>query len=165
MAKEREQKVARILYVEQGKTAKEISPLINVSEATISKWVNKFGWRDHRNARLSNPSMRTENIRSLINELSEQRLDLSRKLKEAEASGDLDFIKETRKNIAQVDDGVSKWNKTLENITSENRISLSVYLTVMDMVFEAMKAFDEALLLKTVDFQEYHLNDVSLRFK
>jgi DNA-binding CsgD family transcriptional regulator len=37
MAKEKERKLARIMFVEQGKTAKEISRLLSVSEPTLSK--------------------------------------------------------------------------------------------------------------------------------
>jgi len=34
MAKDKEKKLARIYYIEQGKDAKEIAKLINVSEVT-----------------------------------------------------------------------------------------------------------------------------------
>ena len=72
---------------------------------------------------------------------------------------------ELHKKIAQIDDGVSKWNKTLTNIDKDSKISLSTYLQVMEMIFEALQSHDEALFLKTIDFQDVHLNDVSLRFK
>jgi transposase len=165
MAKDREQKIARILYVEQGKTAKEISQLKGVSEQTISKWVGKFGWRDQRNARISSPSLRVENIRQLINELSEQRLEYGRELKEAEAKGDAKELSSLRKQIAQVDDAVSKWNKTLENVGKESRISLTTYLACMEMIFDSLRAYDEKKFFETIEFQEAHLNEVSLKFK
>jgi transposase len=165
MAKEREQKIARIMYVEQGKQAKEISQMTGVSEVTLSKWVNKFGWKDQRNARISSPGVRLENIRQLINDLSEQRIELGQQVKEAERVKDSDAISDLRKQIACVDDAVSKWNKTLENLNNENRVSLSVYLNVMEQIFEALKVHDEKLFFNTLDFQEIHINDISVKFK
>ncbi len=145
MAKEREQRVARILYVEQHKTAKEISGLINVSEATLSKWINKFGWKNERTARLSSPALRGENIKQLINELSEQRLESSRELRQAIEVADLERTTDLRKQIAGIDDAVSKWNKTLQNIHKENQVSLATYLSVMEMIFDALREYDEKL--------------------
>lgn len=165
MAKEREQKLARLLYVEQGKTAKEISTLIGVSEQTISKWVNKYGWRDQRNAIVANPGIREDNIKQLINGLTEQRLELTVQLREAETKGESSTAFDIRKQLSQIDDAVSKWNKTLQNVKKESQISLSVYLSVMEMIFDSLRQFDEKLFLKMIDFQEHHLNDVSLRFK
>jgi hypothetical protein len=165
MAKDRELKIARILYVEQLKTAKEISGLINVSEATLSKWVEKHNWKDQRNARISSPSVRTDNIRQLINDLSEQRIELGQQLKNAETSKSLEAITLIRDNIARVDDAVSKWNKTLENVDKENRISLSTYISVMEMIFDSLSRYDEKLYMSLLDFQEVHINEVSMKFK
>lgn len=165
MAKEREQKIARLLYVEQGKTAKEISLLIGVSEQTLTKWVNKLGWRDQRNALIANPGVREDNIKQLINGLTEQRLELSGQLRTAETNKDSAAAFDIRKQLGQIDDAVSKWNKTLQNVKKDSQISLAVYISVMEMIFDALKMYDEKLYLKMIDFQEQHLNDVSLRFK
>lgn len=165
MAKEKERKLARILYVEQNKDAKEISQLINVSEVTLSKWVNLYAWKDLRSAKNSNQTNRTQNIRQIINDISEQRIAEGRALMEAESNADMELCQAIRTRIAKLDDAVSKWNKTLENIDKENQISLSVYVNVMEMVFNALKSYDEKLYLQTLDFQDAHLNDVSLKFK
>ncbi|MBE9468982.1 MAG: DUF1804 domain-containing protein [Bacteroidetes bacterium] len=165
MAKIREKKIARILYVEQHKDAKEISRLINVSEPTLSKWVNELGWKRERNARLNSPAVRIDNIKQIINNLSEERLQLGKELKITQLEEDLEENKRLRTSIAQLDDAVSKWNKTLETINKDSQVTLTTYLAVMEMLFEALKAFDEKLYFKTLDFQEVHLNDVSLKFK
>lgn len=167
MAKEREKKIAKILYVVQGKDAKEISKLINVSEATLSKWVNEndAAWKRERNARISSPKVRTDNIEQIINDLSEQRITLNSQLKQAEANHDLVETTRLRESIARIDDAVAKWNKTLSSIDKDNQITLSTYIAVMEMIFDAMKEFDETLYFQTLDFQELHLNNVSLRFK
>jgi transposase len=167
MAKEREKKIAKVLYVEQLKEAKEISKLINVSEVTLSKWVNENGgaWKIERNAKMSNPNVRTDNIKQIINDLSEQRITLNTQLKQAELNGDLKETGLLRESIARIDDAVSKWNKTLTSIDKESQVTLSTYLAIMEMLFDALKAFDEKLFFSTLDFQEVHLNDVSLKFK
>lgn len=165
MAKDSEKKVARILYVEQGKTAKEISALINVSEVTISKWVNDSGWKTERTARNVSTTSRIANIRDIINSLSETRIEQIRHLKEAEANADAKECEELRHQIAQTDDAVSKWNKTLMTLDKENSISLSTYIQVMQQIFAAMQQFDAKMFLSTVDFQDVHLNDISTRFK
>lgn len=167
MAKEKEKKLARILYVEQQKDAKEIATLIGVSEVTLSKWVNENNeqWKKERSARTSTPTARTDNIRQIINDLSEERINLSRQLKEAERNVDLEQQKVLRTSIAQTDDAVSKWNKTLETVDKENQVTLTTYLAVMEMLFDAMRKYDEKLFFQTVDFQDVHLNEVSLKFK
>jgi transposase len=164
MAKEREQKMGFIMYVEQGKPANEICKIIGVSEATFSKWVNKNGWREQRNARISQPTIRIENIRSIMNDLSEERISLMVKLKELEQEGKTDEVTLTRKQIAQVDDAVSKWNKTLENITKDSQISLSIYLNVMEKIFDAIRAHDEKMYYSLLEFQEQHLAQVSSKY-
>jgi len=165
MAKEKEKKIARILYVEQQKDAKEISQLIGVSEPTLSKWVNAYGWKDQRNARTNTPAARIDNIKQIINDLSEQRLEEARTLKESEKTGDIEECKKLRTRIAQIDDAVSKWNKTLETVNKDNQVTLSTYISVMEMLFDALKQFDEALFFQTLDFQEIHLNHISMKFK
>ncbi len=158
-------RLARILYVEQGKTAKDTAEMVGVSEATVSKWVNKYNWKGQRAARLTAPTARSENIKQIINQLTEDRIQYSQELRDAEHSKDAKLVMELYRKIAQVDDAVSKWNKTLTNIDKDNRITLSVYLQVMEMLFDELKRFDETLYIKMLDFQEVHLNDVSLRFK
>ncbi len=35
----------------------------------------------------------------------------------------------------------------------------------MEMIFDSLRQFDEKLFLQMLDFQEVHLNEVSLTFK
>ncbi len=146
MAKEKERRTAHILYVEQGKTAKEVSELIGVAEKTVGEWVAKFGWKEERSARQASPNKRAMNIKMIITGLSEDRLELDRKIKRTEASGDQEELLRMREEISRIDDAVSKWNKTLENIEKENNVSLATYLHIMDQIFESMRNFDPKLL-------------------
>lgn len=170
MAKENECRLAKIMYVDQLKDAKEISTILKVSEATLSKWVNKFGWKEQRNAKLSSPEVRTDNIKQVINGLTEDRINLDRQLKDAERRSATDKaatieVVLIRKNIAQVDDSISKWNKTLFNVEKEQKISFSSYMYAMEQIFNALHQYNEKIFLQTIDFQEDHLNDVARRYR
>jgi transposase len=161
MAKDRERSIARTYFTELGKTCKEIATLIGVSEQTLSNWRAKEGWDDIRAARMSRVSVRTDNIRQIINGLAEQRILLDENLKRAGATGNAEEVAKILQKIAGVDDGVSKWNKTLENLTKEDKLSISDHLTVMERIFDALRQFDEKIYLSTIDFQEYYLQQIT----
>jgi len=166
MAKDSERKTARILYVEQGRTAKEIAELVNVSEKTISGangWVNKYGWKSARTARITGHDNRISNLRQIIDDFVTDRLSLNAELKDLiKSGGDKDRIAEIRVEIAHTDNSVANWNKTLENADKNSNVSLGTYLHVMDKVFNSLRTFDIKLYMKTVTFQEQHINEKSI---
>jgi len=162
MAKEKQRKTAYILFVEQGQNRKEIAQLTGVSELTIGKWVKKYGWLKERAARNASPVKRSENMKSIITTLSEERLELARQTKEAELNGDLETIKNLRIQISKIDDAVAKWNKALITVDNESKITLSVYLHVMEQIFESLRIFDRNLYMQTINFQEHHLHDKTM---
>jgi len=163
MAKDQERAIAHNLYVEQGKTAKEISALLHVSEKTIRAWVNANdeAWKKERNARTTSPLKRIENIREIIGNLADRRINLGKELITLEKDGDNEAIEAKRKEISQIDDAVSKWNKTLKDLDKENRVSLAGHLKIMDEIFDTMRHFDEKLYYNTIKFQEHYLVVIS----
>lgn len=163
MAKDKEKKLAHILYVEQGKDACEISPLIKVSEATLSKWVREGGWKTERDARNSSPHLSIGNIKKIMGSLGEDRLRLNKDLRQAECNADTEGATELRKQISRVDDAISKWNKALGAMDKESRVSLSSYLWVMEEVFQGLRHFDIDLYMKTLDFQEHHIQQMCIK--
>lgn len=163
MAKEAERKTARILYVEQGKTAKEIAELVNVAEKTVSSWVNKYGWKAARTANVTGRQNRIDNIKQIIDGFAQQRLDLQAELTDLlKTGGDKEEIENIRQELARIDAGVANWNKTLETVDKESRVSLGTYLHIMDRVFKALQIFDTKLYLQTIAFQEQHINEISI---
>lgn len=163
MAKEKERKTAEILYVEQGKSGKEIAELLDVSEVTISSWVLRFGWKEKRTARNASPNERMNNIKLIITDLSERRLKLGRKVEDAETAKNFKETTILRKEIWQIDDAVSKWNKTLESMDKESKVSLSSYIWVMEEIFSGLRNYDAKLYMQTVDFQESHIQQTALK--
>ena len=106
-------------------------------------------------------SIRIDNIAAIINDLSEQRLKLSSELKQAEKNdGDKTVVALIRKSIAGIDDGISKWNKTLASVTKEDSISIAIHIKVMEQLFNSLRKYNEGLYLKTLEFQEYYVNQL-----
>jgi transposase len=162
MAKDKEKKTAHILFVAQGKTRKEIAALIGTSERTVGSWVDKYGWLKERTARNASPVKRSENIKSIITSLSEERIELTGLIKEAETKKDADAITDLRTRISKIDDAVAKWNKTFMTIDAENSITLSVYITVMERIFDSLRSFDSKLFMQTIEFQDQHLHKITI---
>ncbi len=162
--KDKEKKTARILYVEQGRTAKDIASLVNVTEKTVSAWVQKFGWRSARNANITSRDNRIENIRKIIDGFASDRLELQTQIKElVKDKGDKEQIAELRKETAKIDSGVANWNKTLENVDKNSRVTLSTYLYVTDNIFKALQMFDTKLYMQSIPFMEQHVNEIAIK--
>lgn len=168
MAKSKEyykklRKEAHDLFVNDGLSNKEISERLKVSEKSVSKWINENEglWKEERRAAVVNSKQQAGNIKEIIRMLAEDKLDILQRIDSAEKEGDKDLVMELRKQAASLDNSVNAWGKQMENMNKENRISLSVYLEVMDRVFDAMKAFNPHLYYESLDFQEEHIYDVS----
>lgn len=165
MAKEKEKKLAHILFVEQRKTAKEISQLISVSEKTLSNWINTEGgrWKKEQRARNTSPSERVANIEQIISNLADDRLRKGAELNQVEKDQDHERASDIRQDISKIDDAVSKWNKTLRDINKESQVPLATYLEVMQTIFQALQAYNPKIYMQTIDFQEKHINDASTK--
>lgn len=162
MAKNRERQTARLYYVEHNLTAKEVAQKVGVTEKTVGKWVDQYHWRAERDARNSSPAKRLNNIKEIISKLSEEWLQLNRQVKEMEENrAEAKEIAEVRSRIKGIDDAVSKWNKTLENIEKENNVPLATYISVMEDIFQALMKYNRDWYMKLVDFQEGHISHIS----
>jgi len=162
MAKDKERRTAKLYYVEHNFTAKETATRVGVTEKTVGKWVEEGHWRAERDARNSSPAKRLNNIKEIISKLSEEWLDLNRRVKEMEENrDDPKEIAEVRGRIKNIDDAVSKWNKTLENIEKENTVPLATYIAVMEDIFQALMHHNRDMYMNLIDFQENHIADVS----
>ena len=163
MAKTQERQLAKELYL-KGKLQKEIASLVGVQEKTISGWVERYGWKQERDARMNSEKSRSENLKNLIDSLVDKRLELMKEIDRLKAEkADSEVITEKNREAVNIADEVSKYNKALENLDRENRLSLSVYLDVMDGIFRALQEYDPKLYMKLLDFQEEHLNHISIK--
>lgn len=176
MAKETEQKIAKELYINQNKTPEEIAQKTNVNIRTVQRWVKEGNWKKLRDAKANGSSQRIERTQLVVDSMVEERLGILNEIKELqkqkewdspptkEAQAELDTqIKDLRKQAAAIDDAIAKWNKRIENLHKEGKITLSVYIEVMERIFEAMRTSNEPLYMQTLDFQENHLEEVSAK--
>jgi len=155
--------MARIMFVEQGKTQKEIAKKLHRTEKTIGTWVQKYGWKNERTARLNSVKNQEIQINEILNHYANQTLKLLKELRQHQESGDDVQCLEINKKLTSISDDVSKWNKRLESLNKDHKASLSTYLFVMDDLFESMRNYDEDLYNRTIDFQEKHLSTISIK--
>ena len=164
MAKDKERKTARILYVEHGKTAKEVAKLVGVTETTVSKWVVKLKWKKQRAAKTTAHENRLENIYKITEELASDRLDYNRQIRELLKDKEGDDVKEKiaelRKQIAQIDASVANWNKHLQTISKENQINQLVFIQVQFIIFKHFHIKFPKLTKEIIEFEEYLLNEI-----
>jgi transposase len=161
MAKDKERRNAHDLYVNYGKSGKDIAQLLEVQEKTISKWVNENGWKSERDARTNSAEKGRANLEQVIANIAEQRLEIDQLRRQAVADGDRTTVLQYDKEAASLADQVAKMNKTLLNFDKNNRLTLAIYLEVMDDVFSNLRAQDEKLHNLTLDFQESHSQFIS----
>lgn len=156
-------KEAHDLYVRDGMMCKEISERINVSERSVSNWINENDalWKKERQASVISSKKQGDNLKQIINILADQKLELLRMIDEAIAEGDSDKVLELRKQAAGLDNSVAQWGNQLKEVDKKNRITLAIYIDVMGRIFDAMKAYNAELYFKTLDFQESHLYEAA----
>lgn len=176
MAKETEQKIAKELYINQNKTPEEIAQKTSVNIRTVQRWIKEGNWKKLRDAKANGLPQRIERTQLVVDSMVEERLGILKEIKELqkqkewdspstkEAQAGLDAqIKDLRKQAAAIDDAIAKWNKRIENLHKEGKITLSIYIEVMERIFEAMRTSNEPLYMQTLDFQENHLEEVSTK--
>lgn len=159
MAKDRERRLAEELYVKQRKTAKEVAKLVKVTEKTVGRWVDDFGWKERRNAAMGSLKSGIDNINELINIYAERAIKL-------ESEPDTEDKKDRVKEKVSLVDSIAKLNKAKENFEKEYRIPYNVYINVTEQIMAAQL---EKLSPKThpevLDFFEDHINSIALKYR
>lgn len=162
MAKTQERILAKELFF-QFKLQNEIARIVNVQEKTIGDWIKKFGWKKERDARFNGSKNQIQQIKNLIGTLTEERISLIRKIEDSTNSNNVEETKKLQKRANEIADEVSKYNKTLLTLDKENRISLAVYLDVMESIFKGIQKHNPKLYMQLLSFQEEHLSEISLK--
>jgi transposase len=158
MAKDNERRTARILFVEQAKTGKEIAELLGVSEKSISNWVTKYGWKKAQTLHAASKENRLDNLIQIVDDLAANRIELNNSLKK---SNDIQEQKTIRAQIAEIDNSITRWTKQITAVNKDETITLGTYLSVMKSIFNSLQRYSPELYLKTIEFQEIHINEQS----
>jgi broad-specificity NMP kinase len=161
-SKDIERNTAKIYYVDKLKTIEEILALLPISRRQLSEWINKYGWRQERDGRMNSNKSQIDRLRELIAIKAERAIIIERLLAKTQDPAEIELL---RQQSVAISDEVSKWNKTLENINKNNKISLSAYIDIMDNIFKSMQNDIPEIYLKTIDFQEKHLAEISLKYE
>lgn len=154
-------KAAELMFIDQGKNQKEIALTLAISEQTVSKWANAGKWKLARDARTNSTKKRADDIKAVIANLAERRLDIFKEIELAKESDDKNQIIALNREAVAIGQETAMYSKALEKMDSEQKKTLSVYLEVMDEVFRSLQMFDANLYLQTLNFQEQHIVDVS----
>jgi hypothetical protein len=153
MAKDRERKLAEGLFIKEKKTAKEVAALVNVSEKTIGEWVEKYKWKDRRNALIGSAQNGLLNINNLIDIYAQRLIEMEGN---SEAK-DTDKVK--------LVDAIAKLNKTKDGFEKEHRIPYNTYINVMDLVMSDMLSkVAPQHHIAIMDFFETHTNELALKY-
>lgn len=153
MAKIREQKLAEDLYIKGKRTAKDISDLIGVTEKTIGNWIEKYKWKDRRNALLGSQQNGLQNINSLIDMYAESLVAMEN---DPEAKQD---------QKTKLVDAIAKLNKTKDSFEKEHRVPYNTYINVMDLIMSDMLSkVDAKHHLALLEFFENHTNELALKY-
>ncbi|MEO7977767.1 hypothetical protein [Flavobacterium sp.] len=153
MAKIREQKLAEDLYIKGKRTAKDIASLVGVSEKTVGDWVDKYKWKDRRNAILGSQQNGLQNINSLIDMYAESLVAME---------NDPDAKQDQKTKLV---DAIAKLNKTKDSFEKEHRIPYNTYINVMDSIMSDMLIkVNPKLHLAIMEFFENHTNELALKY-
>jgi len=161
MAKDREKRTARELYL-LGKSQKEIAELVNVTEKTVSRWVTAGNWKVIRDSKVNTGKTKTDNIKQILSDIAEETIAINRRI---ENTTDREKLKELRKQRNQLADEAAKWNKALENLDKDNKVSFATYIQIFEDIFSNLQSFNEKLFMQTLDFQEYLINEKAKLYK
>lgn len=162
MAKDREKQSAYLLYVVQMRTAKEVAALVNVQEKTVGEWIKAGNWKSERMARMNTDKNRADKVKEVIDNLADQSIEITKELEAAKLLRDKESIFDLNKQLVAISQQVAMYNKVLTNIEKDSKISLDVYLKIMDMVFNDLQNFDNSLYMKSLDFQTHHMQQAVL---
>lgn len=153
MAKIREQKLAEDLFIKGKKNAKECALLVGVSEKTMGDWVEKFKWKERRNALLGSQQNGLQNINALIDSYADRLIEM-------ENNSDAKIEDKTK-----LVDAIAKLNKTKDGFEKEHRIPYNSYINVLDLIMSDMLAkIEPKHHLTLLEFFENHTNELALKY-
>jgi len=162
-SKTKERLQAHTLYNETSKSQKEIAEIVGVTEKTVSRWAIDGGWENERNARLMsndsikrNGKMAMDNNFQILLELQEKR-----RMEMAKPQPDKIAIRDIDKEILGYTHAIAQAKNSVEEILSQSKITLILYLQVMDDIFNALKLEEPKIHAQTLDFQERHIQYIA----
>lgn len=100
LSKEKEREYARILYVSERITAKEIAERVGVSEKTIGTWIEKYGWDNLRKSLLTT---RQNQLVHWYNQLDAMNEEIAKRVPPIPVSKEADTMSKITSNIKRLE--------------------------------------------------------------
>lgn len=182
MAKDKEKNLAFFYYTQEHLDAKQIAEKLKVRQNTVGDWIKGGNWKKIRDANINQSGQRLDRIQQVVDDLAVERLEIMQLIKDIpakikaleteirevpnknitnplreEIQGLQAELKDLRRQTVFIDQGISMWNKTLNSFQAENKITLTKYLEVMELIFNGLRKNNEPLFMKTLDFQHQHI--------
>jgi hypothetical protein len=138
------QELGKVYYINMGLSAKETSTKIKVTEQTLGKWIEKFGWKSLKAAENAKPDKIISNIYDNILAIQE------------------DAKKEKRSLTAVETDSIIKLTGSIRNIKKES--NLETYGAILMEFNNFIKEVDLLLSQKNVDYMHEFLQAKAKQF-
>ncbi len=100
LSKDAEREFARILYVSERITAKEIAERVKVSEKTVGSWIEKYGWEKLRKSLLTT---RQNQLVHWYNQLEALNENIAQRDKPIPTGGEADIMSKITANIQRLE--------------------------------------------------------------
>ena len=149
MAKEAQRHQARILYIDQCLTAKEIADRLSVSEKTVGKWVDAGNWKDLRLSKQSGTDVLLSKQNELLGVLLDKRLKFEKKNIKTDAE---------KAEYNSVIDEMSKVSAMIERTQKEGRVSLRTHIHCLEKFMSSLQSNNQKLFAQLIDFQINYLD-------
>lgn len=149
MAKNAQRQQARILYIEQCLTAKEIAERLSVTAKTVGDWVEAGNWKEIRLSKQSGTDVLVSKQNELLGVLLDKRLRFEKKNVKSE---------EEKAEYNSVIDEMSKVSAMIERTQKEGRVSLRTHIHCLEKFMSALQNNDKKLFAQLIDFQINYLD-------
>ena len=137
--KDRERALAEELYIQTGKTQKEIAGMVGVAEKTVGNWVEAGKWDTLRAGRNATPSTTAANLMEVMKVRTEQMLE------EIRTGG-----------TTRYGDELLKISKVIEQL--QGQTSISTYIQVLQEFMGFVGSKDHKFRSQLADYQSAFLN-------
>lgn len=144
MAKDNQRQIAQGLYIDHCFTAKDIAQKLDVSEKTVSQWVNKGNWRELRLSKQTTTDVMLGKYNELLNALLDKRLLYEKKQ---------DKTDDDKHEYNGVIDEMSKVSAMIDKIQKDGRPSLRIHIMCVEKFMGALHQNKPKLYMDLIDFQ------------
>jgi hypothetical protein len=156
MAKDSERNQARVYFIDQNLTFKEIAARLKVSEHTVGKWADVGDWKALRLAKQSSTDVLVKNYNELLGLLIEKRLKFERKTVKTD--------EEKAEHTSTIDE-ISKIAAAIDRIQKDGKLSLRTHIHCLEKFMKELQLKDVKLFQQVCPIQIQYLDQLAEELK